>query len=584
MTVTRLTLPIIVLLAGCAAHPRPGFDPIQIIDLTHVLDPHIPVFPGGTPLSLHRTADPDEDGYYMNALTLGEHTGTHVDAPVHFSAGAQAVHEISANDLVGPGIVIDIRAQCTVDPDYELTYLDIKHWESQHGRIPNGAVLLIHTGWASRWDHPTRYLNADEQGVLHFPGVSAEAAEYLAKYRDPAGVGIDTLSIDHGRSKTFGAHKALSRDGIYLIENLANLDRVPPTGATIVVAPVPIRTGSGAPCRVFALLPSTPVRTRAAPRGERYLVEFGWDLPSERTLASAANAGTPFDGAVFDAELVADGGKAARFSWKAFGPQALTEAHVRRIVDDLSMAPTRFRKHSFMRFNATPGSIDWFDDWSGILANARLTARVARQAELAGILFDVEQYQGEIFNYQARPPGRSFADYEAKARDRGAEFMRAINAECPDIVILLTFGYSVSDRNRFDAEYGLLPPFLDGMFNARTNATRIIDGYEYAYPFKSRRAFERGRAEILSDSNGRCEVGFGVWLDWYSAQRGWDVDEFSDNWFSPPEFGAAVRHALDHADGYVWIYSELVNWWTGENVPPPYLEALRVARRAPRSR
>ncbi len=574
----KKALVFIVLVAGCAVPPGARLDPIEVIDLTHTLAEGIPIYPGGTPLSLERTADPTKDGYYMNAVTVGEHTGTHVDAPIHFIAGGDSIDAIPADHLIGPGVVIDVSAKCAADPDYRLDYLDIKEWEAQHGRIPNGAILLIRTGWSQRWEDPESYVNADSGGVLHFPGISLEAAEYLVTYRDVSGVGIDTLSVDHGPSKQLKAHRTLHRKGIFHIENVANLERLPPVGTTIVVAPIPIRGGSGSPCRVFALLSPGVAQTSAPHGGGKYLIEFGWDIPSERTLAEAAVAETPFDGAVFDAELVPGGGKAERFSWKAFGPHVLTDQHVQRIVGDLKGTPAKFRRRSFIRFNVTPGHIDWFDDWTGIMANASGAAKIGRGAGLAGMLLDVEQYQGQIFDYQKRPHGHSFSEYETKARERGSQFIRAINAEHPQIEILLTFGYSIADRDRRSASYGLLPAFLDGMFEACTRGTKIIDGYEFAYPLKTRRAFERGRAEILGDSKGRCQVGFGIWLDWYSAQRGWSMSDFTNNWFSPEEFGTAVSHALDLSDRYVWIYSERLNWWTRENLPDPYLRALEQGK------
>ena len=158
--------------------------------------------------------------------------------------------------------------------------------------------------------------------------------------------------------------------------------------------------------------------------------------------------------------------------------------------------------------------------------------------------------------------------------------MRAINAEHAAVEILLTFGYSLAGResDRDHAAYGLLPSFLDGMFAGRGSAARIIDGYEFAYPFKTASAFERGRAEILRDSDGRCEVGFGIWLDWNSGKLGWH-DNPNDNWFSAEEFEQALRQALHQTDRYVWVYSERLNWWTGAHLPDAYVRALAAARR-----
>lgn len=586
---------LIAFATGCSAPPPSSPDhfeahatePPHVVDLTHVLSTEIPYYPGGTPLTVENKAALERDGYYMNTIHVGEHTGTHVDAPSHFIAAGASVDRIPVNDLVGPGAVIDISGKCAANADYQLSYIDIKQWEAEHGRIPNGAILLINTGWAKRWPDPGAYRHADADGVMHFPGVSPEAAQYLAKYRDVAGVGIDTLSIDFGASTSFAAHKTLHADGAFHIENVANLDHVPPRGATIVVAPLPIRDGSGAPCRVFALVSNGPSGKLGAGGGQRgslpyrkkYLIEFGWDIPSQRTLADAANAGTPFDGAVFDVEVKGSDGALTRFSWLTFGPAAMNADDVARIVHELKATPAGFRRHSFIRFNVTPGEIDWFDDWSGILANARSAARIVREARLAGLLLDVEQYQGRIFDYRERPGKRTFEEHERQARLRGAEFIQTVNGACRRLDILLTFGYALADRRRAQAEYGLLPAFLDGMITARGRETQVIDGYEFAYPFKSRAAFQHGRQEILRESNGRCGVGFGIWLDWNSGTRGWNANDPKNNWFSPDQFGAAVRHALEAADRYVWIYSERLNWWTRENLPEPYVQTLRQARR-----
>ena len=579
----RRLLFIGVLTSGCAAPPPARFDRVEVIDLTHSLSSETPVYPGGVPLSIKKTADLEENGYYMNTLTLGEHTGTHLDAPAHFVAGGASVDEIAPERLIGPGVIIDVSEKCETDPDYQLSYLDIKQWEAEHGRIPNGAILLIRTGWARRWADAKAYLNADGDGVLHFPGISTEAAEYLVKYRDVSGVGIDTLSVDYGRSRDFAVHKIFHAAGVYHIENVADLERVPTTGATIVAAPLKIAGGSGAPCRVLALIGGRVEPTRPA-AGPKYLIEFGWDIPNERTLADAAAAGTPFDGAVFDAELMDSSGKRERFSWLSFGDYRMTPGQVSRIVADLRRTPATFRRRSFIRFNVTPGAVDWFDDWTGILSNARGAARIARQAGLAGILFDVEQYQGRIFDYRTKPGDRPFHACAEQARHRGAEFIRAVNEEHPAIEIMLTFGYSLAERgaNRAEAEYGLLPSFLDGIFAARTKATRIIDGYEFAYPFKTAKAFERGREEILRDSAGRCEVAFGLWIDWNSGKLGWHEVDTAANWYSPREFESAVRSALEQSDRYVWIYSERLNWWTGEHLPGAYARALENAKRRAR--
>ena len=555
----------------------PPSDSTRVIDLTQTLSPTSPIYPGGHPLHITPLANLDSDGYYMNAITLGEHTGTHMDAPLHFIKGGLSIDQVPPEHLVGPGIVIDIRAKCEANPDYQLTYLDVKQWESQHGRIPIGAILIVHTGWSDKWTTPKQYLNLDGEGVLHFPGLSVEVAEYLITYRDVSGVGIDTLSIDYGPSQDFEAHRILHGDGIFHIENVAIPPDLPPTGSTIIVAPLKIQDGSGAPCRVLALVNEEPSPLPAI-EGEKFLIEFGWDIPDERTLAKAATAGTPFDGAVFEPHIRNPDGSSRPFTWMIFGRESIANDQTLRIIDDLKKAPMKFRQHSFLRVNVTPGDVDWFDDWAAILVNARAAASIVRMAECGGILFDVEQYEGKLFDYRTRPPGRSFAEFEAQARRRGREFAQELNNTHPDIAIMLTYGHCLSDRTKARATYGLLPAFLDGMLDTGMTPNRLIDGYEYSYPFKSRRAFERGRDEVRRESNGKLSVGFGIWVDWNSGTYPWRTDDVSENWFSPAEFGAAVGHALQLADKYVWIYSERLNWWTREHMPDAYVEALQKAK------
>ncbi len=206
------------------------------------------MYPGGTPLSLEKKADLEKDGYYLNAFRMGEHTGTHVDAPLHFVPGTSTVEAIAPEKLVAPGFVLDVESKCG-NPDYRLSAEDVAAFERKHGRIPAGSIVLVRTGWSKRWSDPKSYVN-----LLHFPGLSVEAARVLAD-RGVAGVGIDTLSVDYGPSQDYPVHRILHGREIYHIENVAGLDRIPAVGATIVVAPLPIRGGSGAPCRVFALVP-----------------------------------------------------------------------------------------------------------------------------------------------------------------------------------------------------------------------------------------------------------------------------------------------------------------------------------------
>jgi len=226
----------------------------EVVDLTHALREGTPLYPGGVPFSLEPLTQL-ADGYYMNSFVSGEHTGTHIDAPAHFGKGLPTVDEIPPTRLVSQGILIDVQAKAAANSDYVLTLIELQDWEKANGRIPARSLVILNTGWHHRWESPGRYRNKDESGAMHFPGFAADAVRFLLRERDVNGVGIDTASIDPGRATTFEAHKALLMAGRYQVENLDNLGTLPVRGFSIVVAPMKIARGSGAPARVLAVVP-----------------------------------------------------------------------------------------------------------------------------------------------------------------------------------------------------------------------------------------------------------------------------------------------------------------------------------------
>jgi kynurenine formamidase len=161
--------------------------------------------------------------------------------------------QVPPSQLIGEACVIDVREKVARNPDYLVSARDIRDFENRYGQIPSGAFVIARTGWEERWNDPKRYINQDEKGVMHFPGFGVDAAKLLLE-RNIAGVGIDTLSIDHGPSQDFAVHKLLNGAGKIGIENLANLRELPPRGATLIVGALKIRDGSGAPARVLALV------------------------------------------------------------------------------------------------------------------------------------------------------------------------------------------------------------------------------------------------------------------------------------------------------------------------------------------
>ena len=227
----------------------------EVIDLTHDLHADAPLFPGGIPFSLEPLSVLS-DGYYMNSFSSGEHTGTHVDAPLHFGQGLPAVDEIPPVRLISIGILIDVRDQTMANPDYVLTLPDLIAWEKKNvKKIPPRSFVILNTGWHQRWENADRYLNRTEDGIMHFPGFSVEALTYLLETRKVNGVGTDTASIDPGASVELPGHQVLLRGGRYAVENLNNLDLLPARGFTVFVGPMKISQGSGGPARVLAIVP-----------------------------------------------------------------------------------------------------------------------------------------------------------------------------------------------------------------------------------------------------------------------------------------------------------------------------------------
>jgi kynurenine formamidase len=195
--------------------------------------------------------------YAAGGFSSDEHGGTHLDSPIHFAEGKTTLDKIPVQKLVGSAVVIDVSAASAKNRDYRATAQDIAAWEKTNGAIAAGSIVLFRTGWGKFWPDKKQYLGSDVPGDvehLHFPGIARDAAEFLVK-RGVAGVGIDTASMDYGPSKDFIVHQVLNRADIYGLENVANLDRLPAKGATLIALPMKIEEGSGGPVRIIAILP-----------------------------------------------------------------------------------------------------------------------------------------------------------------------------------------------------------------------------------------------------------------------------------------------------------------------------------------
>ncbi len=243
---------------------------IRVVDLTTPLGPETPVidlpsiFAPSPGLTITEISRYDDRGpaWYWNIMHLGEHTGTHFDAPIHWVTGKDlpenATDSIPPRKFIGPACVIDVSADVERNLDFLLTPERVQQWEADYGRIPAGAWVLLRTGWSARTSRED-FLNAREDGA-HSPGFSRECSELLARERDVLGVGVETVGTDAGQAGTFNPpfpnHNTMHSAGKFGLTSLINLDQLPPTGAIVIAAPLKIVGGSGSPLRVLALTPS----------------------------------------------------------------------------------------------------------------------------------------------------------------------------------------------------------------------------------------------------------------------------------------------------------------------------------------
>jgi len=226
----------------------------SVIDLTHAMSAAFPTFDGKPGVDMQKVMDFKTNGYNLYVWRLNEHSGTHLDAPIHFSESGLTADRIPAETLVVPLAVVDVSAKAAKDPDYRLSRVDLAAWERRHGRLPDNGCLAMHSGWARHVADPAKYVGRDAAGVMHFPGVDPDAAEWLIKQRRLVGLAVDTLSLDHGPSKDFKTHLLWLPGGRWGLENVANLDRVPAAGATLVVGLAKVKDATGGPARLFALV------------------------------------------------------------------------------------------------------------------------------------------------------------------------------------------------------------------------------------------------------------------------------------------------------------------------------------------
>lgn len=345
-----------------------------------------------------------------------------------------------------------------------------------------------------------------------------------------------------------------------------------------------------------------PVKCTAHPNRKK-LIEFGWDEPDPAFLRAHAvpMQKTPFAGTVFNATYRFPDGQTGNFTAKAWGRQKFEKRDLAASLENLKRARLGSLDRNFFRFDVTPADLDWFDDYSAVIENARLAAWFAREGGCPGLMFDVEPYAGQLWNYpkQRHAKTRPWEEYTAQTRLRGRQVMDALQQAYPGITVFLTVAYSYAwrhiHRKRLplrELRYGMLPAFLDGMLDVARGKSRFIDGYEAAYGFhqpaefpKGYQIMKRGCLPIVADPSKYSRYfsfSFGIWMDYDSNKLGWSVKDFARNGHTPKEFQALVTKALEVADEYVWIYTQVPRWWSAPDgkpvkLPAAYELALRRA-------
>ncbi len=326
------------------------------------------------------------------------------------------------------------------------------------------------------------------------------------------------------------------------------------------------------------------------------VIEWGWDEPDTKFIREhiAEMQQLPFDGLVFHV----NSNKGGNLTWEMWGERKFEPDEFQHAIDDLKSTTFDRFTDNFLRVNVSPGKVDWFDDtaWSTVVHNYAIASQIAKEGGCRGFMFDVEQYNEGLYDYAQQPhrDSKTFGDYQTQVRERGRQWMQTVNQSFADITVLMTFGYRIAQpgqgSDRSTAHYGLLADFLDGMLDACSPETKIVDAWEFAYPYKTPKQFQEGYETIRTKSlewtqntqqyRRHVTAGFGLWMDCHWRQVGWNLEDFSKNHFTPGEFENSVRLALKTSDQYVWIYTEQPRWWTNEKLPPEYVAALTNARQA----
>ncbi|MDZ8236490.1 MAG: cyclase family protein [Nostoc sp. ChiQUE01a] len=227
----------------------------RVIHLSHVIDLDIPQWPGDPPVELETVAELNNDGYYLRRFSLGEHSATHINAPNSFYSHSIGIDQYPAQSLIVPAVVIDIREIVKANFNYALAIADVLAWEEQYGEIPAGCIVILNTGWQKKWFDKNAFFNQDAEGISHFPGFGIDATQFLLQQRQIAGVGIDTHGVDPGQDNSLATNRLVLEQPRIVLENLTNLDQLPPKGSTLAIGILRLRGGSGSPVGVLAFVP-----------------------------------------------------------------------------------------------------------------------------------------------------------------------------------------------------------------------------------------------------------------------------------------------------------------------------------------
>jgi len=367
------------------------------------------------------------------------------------------------------------------------------------------------------------------------------------------------------------------------------------------------------------------------------LIYMGVDSPEISTLPDKISEmeKTPFDGWVFNVTSDSARGRERRqdFTWEGWSMRAFSRDELRKCAADLKATKFKRFTDNFIRVNTAPADVDWFDSFDTIVNNARIAGWVAKEGGLKGVLFDTEDYGKPLFDYhhQRDAKTKSFEEYAVQVRKRGAEIGRAMQADYPDITILMSIGHWANYKYGYPEgynpvnpgpngwgmwtndpkkleffSYGLLSAFVDGMVEAAGPQVKLVDGSEFTYMhlrerefIKARHIFKENVKPFIKDPEryyAKFTQGFGVWIDPYWSRDldnkledigadptatfiGWSKTDFSQNYWQPDEIQMSLTNALKYTDKYVWLYSERT-WFWGEdrNLPEPYMQAIRKAR------